>query len=38
MPVALSVIPVSTYVSNSRNEGERCIEPIGKTIEIEAEA
>ena len=38
LPVALSVVPVSTYVNNSRNEGDRCVEPIGKTIEIDAEA
>lgn len=35
LPVKLSVIPVSAYVNNSRNEGERCIEPIGRTIEID---
>ena len=38
LPVPLSVIPVTTYVNNARNEGPRCIEPIGKTIEIAAEA
>ncbi len=38
LPVPLSVIPVSTYVNNARNEGARCIEPIGKTIELGAEA
>ncbi len=38
LPVALSVIPVSTYVNNARNEGARCIEPIGRTIEIDAKA
>lgn len=37
VPVKLSVIPVSTYVSNSRNEGPRCIEPIGRTIEVDVE-
>jgi putative SOS response-associated peptidase YedK len=37
LPVALSVVPVSTYVNTSRNEGSRCIEPIGRTIEIDAE-
>ena len=38
VPMPLSVIPVSTYVNNSRNEGTRCIEPIGRTIEIDVEA
>lgn len=37
LPVALSVVPVSTYVNTSRNEGDRCIEPIGRTIELDAE-
>ena len=34
LPVPLSVIPVSSYVNNSRNEGVRCIEPIARTIEL----
>jgi len=34
---ALSLVPVSTYVNNSRNEGARCIEPVGRTIEVEAQ-
>ena len=37
LPVPLSIIPVSTYVNNARNEGARCIEPIGNTIEIGSE-
>jgi putative SOS response-associated peptidase YedK len=37
LPVPLSVVPVSTYVNTSRNDGERCIEPIGRTIEIDAQ-
>ncbi len=37
LPVALSVVPVSTYVNTSRNEGDRCIEPIGRIIEVDAE-
>ena len=37
LPVALSVVPVSTYVNTSRNDGARCIEPIGRTIEVDAE-
>ena len=36
--MALSLVPVSTYVNNSRNEGERCIEPIGRSIDVEAQA
>ncbi len=32
--ISLEVIPVSTYVSNSRNKGQQCIEPIGDTIHI----
>jgi len=38
LPVPLSVIPVSTYVNNSRNEGPRCVEPIARTIELAAAA
>jgi putative SOS response-associated peptidase YedK len=34
LPVPLSVVPVSTYVNNARNEGPRCIEPAGETIEL----
>ncbi len=30
----LSVVPVSTFVSNSRNNGSRCIEPLGDPIEL----
>jgi putative SOS response-associated peptidase YedK len=37
VPVPLAVIPVSTYVNNARNEGARCIEPIGRTIEVDAQ-
>jgi putative SOS response-associated peptidase YedK len=28
----MKAVPVSTYVSNSRNEGEKCVEPIGPAI------
>jgi putative SOS response-associated peptidase YedK len=38
VPVALHVVPVSTYVGNSRNEGPRCIEPIGRAIGIDVAA
>jgi putative SOS response-associated peptidase YedK len=34
IPTALSLVPVSTYVNNSRNEGARCVEPIGRAIEV----
>lgn len=37
LPVPLSVVPVSTYVNTSRNDGDRCIEPIGRIIELDAE-
>ena len=30
----LSVVQVSTFVSNSRNNGARCIEPVGAPIEL----
>lgn len=32
--ISLQVIPVATYVSNSRNKGAQCIEPIGEAINI----
>ncbi len=38
VPVEISVTPVSTYVNNSRNEGARCVEPLGATILIEPDA
>jgi putative SOS response-associated peptidase YedK len=34
LPVALSVVPVSTYVNNARNDGPRCVEPIAKAVEL----
>jgi putative SOS response-associated peptidase YedK len=34
LPCELMAIPVSTYVSNSRNAGPRCIEPIGKPVVV----
>tara|TARA_B100002049_G_scaffold151728_1_gene113034 strand:- start:368 stop:694 length:327 start_codon:yes stop_codon:yes gene_type:complete len=33
----LSVVPVSTFVSNSRNNGPRCIEPVGDPTELVCE-
>ncbi len=38
VPVEMSVTPVSTYVNNSRNDGARCIEPLGTTIVIGPDA
>ncbi len=32
--ISLQVTPVSIYVSNSRNKGVQCIEPIGETMHI----
>ena len=32
---AIAVVPVSTYVSNANNKEARCIEPVGRPIEIE---
>ena len=37
LPCELVAIPVSTYVSNSRNAGPRCIEPIGKAVLVPAD-
>jgi len=37
LPASLSAIPVSTYVSNSRNEGARCVEPIAAAVELGAD-
>ncbi|MEM9743094.1 MAG: SOS response-associated peptidase [Pseudomonadota bacterium] len=34
LPMALEAIPVSTYVNNARNEGPRCITPIGDAVLI----
>lgn len=36
LPSTLVAIPVSTYVNNARNEGGRCIEPIGEAVELAA--
>ncbi|MFB0968879.1 MAG: SOS response-associated peptidase family protein, partial [Pseudomonadales bacterium] len=30
----LTVTPVSSYVGNSRNKDERCVEPLGEIIVI----
>lgn len=34
LPVTLEVVPVSTYVNNARNDGPRCITPIGDALLI----
>lgn len=36
LAVDISVTPVSTFVSNSRNQGPQCIEPEGDRIELGA--
>lgn len=36
LAVPLDVVPVSTYVSNSRNRGPECIEPVGEAVQLEA--
>jgi putative SOS response-associated peptidase YedK len=30
----LTVTPVSTYVNNARNKDDRCIEPLGDSVQI----
>ncbi len=32
LPTALEVVPVGTYVNNARNEGPRCVEPVGDPL------
>jgi putative SOS response-associated peptidase YedK len=34
LPGDLEIVPVSTYVNNARNEGARCMEPVGDPIVI----
>jgi putative SOS response-associated peptidase YedK len=36
VPVPLEVVPVSSYVNNARNEGERCTLPVGTAVELAA--
>jgi putative SOS response-associated peptidase YedK len=36
VPVPLQVVPVSSYVNNARNEGERCTLPVGAAVELAA--
>ncbi len=35
LPHSLEIVPVSNYVGNSRNNGARCIEPVGNSHQIE---
>lgn len=37
IPLALEAVPVSTYVNNARNDGERCVTPIGDALLIGAQ-
>jgi len=32
LPNALEVVPVSTFVNNARNDGDRCIEPVADPL------
>lgn len=34
LPMALEALPVSSYVSNARNKGERCIEAVGPPVSV----
>jgi putative SOS response-associated peptidase YedK len=38
LPVALEVVPVSTWVNSARHKGPRCIEPIGAPVAVAADA
>ncbi len=38
IPMALEAVPVSTFVNNARNAGERCVTPIGDALLIGAQA
>ena len=35
---SLEVVPVSNYVSNSNNNGPKCVEPVGKSNQVSPEA
>ncbi len=35
LPGDLTVVPVSTYVNNARNQGERCMAPVGAEIAVD---
>ncbi|MCZ6710406.1 MAG: SOS response-associated peptidase [Gammaproteobacteria bacterium] len=34
LPVAMDAIPVSSYVNNARNKTARCLDPIGRIVDI----
>ncbi|MCR9276720.1 MAG: SOS response-associated peptidase [Pseudomonadaceae bacterium] len=34
LPMALEALPVSSYVSNARNKGDRCIEPVAAPVAL----
>ena len=38
LPVALEVMPVSTWVNNARHKDPRCIEPVGAPVALAADA
>ena len=38
LPVALEVVPVSSWVNNARHKGPRCIEPVGASVAVAASA
>lgn len=37
IPLALEAVPVSTYVNNARNDGDRCVTPIGAALLVGAQ-
>jgi putative SOS response-associated peptidase YedK len=34
LPVAMDAVPVSSYVNNARNKTARCLDPIGRIVDI----
>ena len=38
LPHSLDIVPVSDYVGNTRNNGDRCIEPVGSSRRIAAQS
>ncbi len=36
LPMTLEAVPVSTFVNNARNDGERCVTPVGDALLIGA--
>ena len=37
LPVAMDAVPVSSYVNNARNKTARCLDPIGRIVDIAAD-